>query len=88
MPWWVNFFLPITLPDGREVGAACVDSGSKTEALVVAMKLGQVRSINSLPYPAQPRLHGPEKNDCPSFCFAPNDCSGRTCCPRSYACSE
>lgn len=46
----------------------------------------------SLPYPANPRLNKVAYNEkagpCPPFCYSPDQCKGRSSCPKSYACSE
>lgn len=50
-----------------------------------AAQFGKVKEIFVLPYPADPQL---TKGDCPPFCFSPEQCKGRTACPKNYACSE
>lgn len=83
--YWVKF----------ETGSpACVEvSGGMDAALAVATEIAGRKAVSaaSLPYPANPRLnrmeygkHGP----CPSFCFTPHQCAGKSFCPKSYACSE
>jgi hypothetical protein len=79
--YWVSFEV------GRS-GTMVVTADEDPE--VEAAKLGKVRAIESLPYPANPVLRRPagEENPCPEFCYSPQQCKGRTACPKSYACSE
>lgn len=52
---------------------------------------GEVVSVESLPYPASPRLitvSWLNGGACPSFCFKPNQCKGNTSCPQNYSCTE
>ena len=56
----------------------------------VASQYGEVESIDTLPYPASPI-----KTDKPgeesyewTLCYTPNECCGKTSCPKSRACSE
>ncbi len=45
----------------------------------------------TLPYPAEPRLNKVEIKGygvCPSFCFAPEKCKGRTSCPQRHSCVD
>jgi len=47
--------------------------------------------LKSLPYPANPviwQLDHPVNGKCPSFCFRPKECAGRTSCPQNYSCTE
>lgn len=78
-PFWVTF---------KSKPPVCVESSSESEAGGVAARLtgAEVLSVASLPYPADPRIG--EKSDCPSLCYEPRKCAGRTCCPQRYACSE
>lgn len=49
-----------------------------------------LESVDELPYPADPVLLPDlvSKYPCPSFCWTPEQCKGRTCCPKRRACSE
>ena len=78
MAWWVSF-------EDRE--SLCIDIGSYAETLATAQVLGEVNTIATLPYPAEPRLK-PHRDATPSLCHSPNICKGRGACPHSYACSE
>lgn len=69
--WWVTFY---------DRPSACFDHGTEADARFFAGGQGDVRSVSSLPYPANPRLE-PSTNDCPSFCYRPNECAGRVGCP-------
>lgn len=80
--WWVTF------ADGR---GACYE-GEPEDVEARADKDGGVKTIRPLPYPAEPRTepklqHG-AYGACPSFCYSPKSCQGRTSCPKPYACSE
>jgi hypothetical protein len=79
--YWVTF-------TNRKPG--CIDCAPDDDPIAVASALGEIQTIDSLPYPADPVLHRDpnDKTPCPSFCYAPAQCKGRTCCPQSYACSE
>jgi len=86
-PYWV------TLTTGK---ACCVEAEDKESAMAAAKQHadGEVVSCDTLPYPAEPRITHYERDydghkvACPSFCYTPEQCKGRTCCPKKYACSE
>lgn len=82
-PQWMVLKSPVLI-DGKMVSALCVEG---PEGLRQITGQVEVLSTRSLPYPADPRLRTGE-DKCPSFCFAPQTCQGRTSCPRNYACSE
>lgn len=67
---------------------ACVDAKNEAEARVKAAELSkrEVAEVYTLPYPAEPRLN--QDSGCPPFCYSPQQCKGKTSCPKSYACSE
>lgn len=55
----------------------------------------KVVSVDRIPYPASPRLvkvfyetKPGVKEACPSLCYSPEQCKGRSSCPKNYACSE
>ncbi len=75
--WWIIF------SDGKT--SRCFE-GARDDVLARAQAIGAVASIAVLPYPADPR-EAP-MSQCPSFCYSPAKCAGRTACPKSYACSE
>lgn len=77
-PYWATF-------EGKPAG--CVEAYSKAEAQSQAEAVGKVRTLDCLPYPAEPRI-SEAKSDCPPFCYSPAQCKGRTACPKDYACSE
>ncbi len=79
-PYWVRF-------EGRK--SACVMAESETEAETAAAALtgAKVTKCETLPYPADPVLNR-EPDDCPPFCYTPEQCVGTGCCRKSYACSE
>jgi hypothetical protein len=78
-PYWIHFA-------GRS--AACVEADSEAKATEIAETLtgNKVTSCRILPYPANPRIG--EQSGCPPFCYRPEQCAGRTSCPRCPACSE
>jgi hypothetical protein len=83
--WWVTF----TNGTGR-----CFE-GEPDDVEQRATTIGAVKSIRSLPYPAEPREQPYRTTEwdgkqvaCPSFCYSPKQCQGRTSCPKNYACSE
>lgn len=70
----------------------CVE-GTRDEIETLAERLTGEKptEIFGLPYPANPRLNKvehPKYGACPSFCYTPEQCKGRSSCPKSYACSE
>lgn len=69
--------------------AVCVEANSPEEAkkkLEESGWEGEVKQVKFLPYPADPRIG--DQSQCPSFCWLPNSCAGRSSCPRSVACSD
>lgn len=79
-PYWVRF------GNGTK---GCVEATSIEAAKEQADQMGRggVSKIDSLPYPAWPRL-SEIKSDCPSFCSTPDQCIGNSYCRKSYACTE
>lgn len=82
--YWVTFkgFPAMTVEAEDEAGV---------KALASNMLGKEVTKIESLPYPALPRLtrhEYPKHGVCPSFCFKPEQCKGSTSCPQSYSCTE
>jgi len=85
MAKWVTFSEPVKLKDYHTaVRGVCVEG---PKGLEIAEAIGGVLAVDSLPYPADPRIKTGE-DSCPSFCMQPQQCKGRTSCPRNYACSE
>lgn len=44
-----------------------------------------------LPYPARPiiwQFDDPVTGKCPPFCYRPNECAGKGCCPRDRSCCD
>jgi hypothetical protein len=87
-PFWIKF---------STGSPACVEAKDETEAKTLAAELGkrEVVSATILPYPAEPRLNKHEhtftdgsKDVCLSFCYTPEQCKGRTACPKNYSCTE
>ena len=79
IPFWLVFV------NGK---SGCVEAKTLAEAMKLGAELSgqEVITADILPYPAEPRLN--KASDCPSFCYQPSRCKGRTACPQSYACSE
>ena len=77
MYYWVEFH-------NRSSGT--IQADSKKDCQTKAMDFGNFYECNLLPYPASPILS--KEIDCPPFCYSPEECKGRGCCPKSYACSE
>lgn len=87
----------LTFTDGSK---ACCQGQTEYDAKQIAEKLtgkkvtgGEWKDIGAkiLPYPASPviwQLDHPVSGKCPAFCTSPEQCGGRTSCPKSYACSE
>lgn len=90
--YWIEF---------KSGPSGCVEADDEAVALVAArLATGREPSKGyTLPYPAEPRLvtkkHKWKKSDgeveeynIPSFCYRPNECKGRTSCPRRISCTE
>lgn len=82
----------VALPSGKRM---CIDAASEADVQVRAdeAQLGAVKVLGRLPYAAEPRLPigtvgWGQENASPSFCYAPNQCLGRSCCPQRYSCTE
>ena len=76
--WWVTF---------KSGAAACYEgTRAEVEERIKAAGKGEIASIETLPYPADPRTEPMGK--CPSFCYTPRECKGRTACPRKPCCTE
>lgn len=83
--WWVTF---------SGASARCIE-GEPDDVEARAKAIGTVKTIRPLPYPADPREKpyrtskwNGEDVACPSLCYSPAQCQGRTSCPKNYACSE
>lgn len=88
-----TFWITLTRP----IAQLSISAESEEQArLMIADLTSQgkplVRSIESLPYPATPRLIDSAELAkppvCPPFCSTPGECKGHTSCPHAYACSE
>jgi hypothetical protein len=68
--------------------AVCIEAATAEDAsrLALAATGEAATKVRDLPYPAIPRVG--EQSECPAFCYSPQECAGRTSCPKSYACSE
>lgn len=83
MSWWIHF----------ETGKpGCVEQkgwdSEAAKARAEELTGRKVKDVFTLPYPATPQLNPQDGYGCPAFCFSPEQCKGRTCCPKNYACSE
>jgi hypothetical protein len=56
----------------------------------IASKYGEVDTIQTLPYAANPVKGEDPNTPCHEWtlCYTPRECAGKTSCPRSRACSE
>ncbi len=82
--WWLTF-------SGHPPG--CVEAPTEAEAGAVAAPATGHRpvSVRRLPYPAYPRINmheDPATGVCPSFCRQPEECAGRSACPRRPSCID
>jgi len=80
--WWITF---------ADRAAACVYGGTEAQARELAAKSGTVETVTTLPYPARPRLDDREgwgDDQCPSFCYTPTECAGRTFCQKRRSCVD
>lgn len=87
----------LTFTDGSE---ACCEGQNEYDAKIIAEKFtgktvagGKYRDIaaKELPYPATPviwQFDHPVNGMCPTFCFRPKQCAGRSACPQNRACTE
>jgi len=78
-PYWVEF---------KNHKPGTVDANDEAEAKEIASAItkDEVISASILPYGAHPRLDKANRGG--DFCFDPEQCKGRSSCPRRYACSE
>lgn len=84
MYFWVKFSgHPAGTVEAANADLAKTIGNEKTGKLAV--------SAAALPYPASPiifqRTDGPY-GPCPPFCFQPEQCAGKSSCPRPRACSD
>lgn len=80
----------IVFEDGT---AGCCQGINQQHAKSIALKLKEkiVAEVFTLPYPATPviwQFDDPVHGETPTFCTTPNQCKGRTACPKSYSCTE
>lgn len=82
--YWVTF---------ADRAGGCITVTKDEDPIAIAGVFGTLKTIDSLPYPANPVLRRRALRDekdihCPEFCYSPSQCKGRTSCPKNYACSE
>ena len=95
--FWLKF------EDGSE---ACCDGQSAYDAVFIAERISgkkvdlagaskykpeESKNVNTLPYPASPRIWAfehPVHGATPAFCHDPKNCKGETGCRKSYACTN
>lgn len=75
--FWVNF---------SNKSSGCIDADDFEDAARKAKTFGFVTGIRTLPYPSTPRLG--EHDKCPAFCYSPQECVGRGCCPKNPCCTN
>lgn len=73
--------------------AGCVDAESEYDAKLIGKHFTKVdvETCRTLPYPASPRISAyvhPVHGKCPSFCYSPEKCAGRTSCPGNRSCVD
>ena len=74
----------ITLQSGKQ---GYYESHTPKDALLgTAVEGSVVVHADTLPYPANPIFQ--KLSGCPAFCSTPQQCKGKTACPKRYACSE
>lgn len=83
-PYWLIF---------ENGGRGCVEALTEADAREIGARLvgSPATGCERLPYPADPRLTHHEHSAgvvCPSFCYAPHQCKGRTSCPQRISCTE
>lgn len=73
--YWVTF---------AKRSSGCIEAKDLDEARARARAFDVPVKLEPLPYPANPRLD--VRSDCPSFCYDPGNCKGRTACPKNPSC--
>jgi hypothetical protein len=68
----------IERPDGKK---GCVVADRET-----AEKHGRI--LGTLPYPASPVFERVGEDDCPPFCYTPDECLDHGCCHKNRACDD
>ena len=79
MPYWVTF-------EKRAPASVELVQGEDVRTTAERIAGEKVTAIYSLPYPAEPRLNN--VSGCPPFCYTPEQCKGKSSCPKRYACAE
>lgn len=80
--FWVRFAT-------RQPGTVFAES--EQDAIAKGAKITGCKATYAapLPYPAEPIINAADNtHGTPSFCFEPEQCAGRTSCPRRHACCE
>lgn len=98
-PWWVRIYVL----GKTKIEKGCVEApeiGAAVDVVRRKFPACQIEAIDELPYPAAPRWNFYEhqfvnakgertsKERCPSFCYDPEGCKGRTSCPKNPSCVE
>lgn len=87
----------ITFTDGSKgycEGNSAYDAKKIAEHLTgKTVKGGKFKDIDAviLPYPAEPviwQLDHPVDGKTPRFCYRPEQCKGKTCCPQCPSCTS
>lgn len=78
-------FYWLTFEDGSK---ACCQGDTPEDATQIAENLtgNAVISAKVLPYPANPIIW--QNRDIPAFCYNPDACAGKTCCPNHPCCVD
>lgn len=88
LAWWLTF--------ASNTGAmpGCVEAETRDEAIKIGCQVRGAEAVacDRLPYPADPRLNPVDRGQYggvwPSFCYTPEQCKGRTACPKRKACDD
>ena len=81
--YWITFH-------GHASG--CVEADTEENALAIAQEITGYDAATALilPHPANPRLNEQREDPkhIPSLCWRPEECAGRTSCPRTRPCND
>lgn len=71
-------------------GCICTDNETKARLIAKAKTGEEPVSIQTLPYPANPRIFWSDRKGqrVPSFCFDPDNCAGKSACPKEFVCDD
>lgn len=67
-----------------EKGTVTADNVADAKRIARTKMDAMLKKVNVLPYPAQPVLNS--TGGTPEFCWEPDNCKGRTSCPKHPSC--